>query len=223
MAENNMDRDEIMARARAEMGLQGADDVLQIRCPSCPFVAISHAEFSVHAIGHLQDRRPAVDAVPARRPPPFRRPSINTCCKPADWANFMSAWERYKLGSNIRPDAEVYEFIECLSEELRTSVTHARPDVLTLGIDDVIRLSKSTAVIPVSICVRRSEALQCKQKLGETFRHFSTSVRGAVTDCDFIVPCPHAVNCPRCNLANCNGVDYTLHRAQHPARGHLRR
>ena len=75
MAANNMDRDEVMARARAEMGLQGADDVLQIRCPSCPFVAISHAEFSVHAIGHLQDRRPAVDAAPARRPPPFRRPS----------------------------------------------------------------------------------------------------------------------------------------------------
>ena len=153
MAANNMDPDEIMARTRAEMGLQGADDVLHIRCPSCPFVAVSHAEFSVHAMGHLQDRRPAGDAAPARRPPPFRRPTINTCCKPADWANFMSAWERYKIGSNIRPDAEVCEFIECLSEELRTSATHAHPDILTLGIDDVIRLSKSTAVIPVSVCI----------------------------------------------------------------------
>merc|ERR1711911_272164 len=90
-----------------------------------------------------------------------------------------------------------------------TSATHAHPDTLTLGIDGVVRLSKSTAVIPVSICVRRSEALQCKQKMGETFRHFSTSVRGAVTDCDFIVPCPHAVNSLRCAAADCRGVDYT--------------
>ena len=141
MAANDMDREQILARARAEMGLQGADDVVNIRCPSCNFIAVSHAQFSVHALGHLQDRRPAGDAAPARRPPPFRRPSIGTCCKPADWANFMLAWERYRMGSNVQPTAEVYEFIECLSEELRTSTTHAHPDILTLGIDDVVRLS----------------------------------------------------------------------------------
>ena len=209
MAVNEMDREQLMARARAEMGLQGADDVVNLPCPACDFVAVSHAQFSVHALGHLQDRRPAGDAAPARRPPPFRRPSVGTCCKPADWANFMSAWERYKAGSNVQRNAEVYEFIECLSEELRTSATHAYPNILTLGIDDVVRLAKSTAVIPVSICVRRSEALQCKQKQGETFRHFSTSVRGAVTDCDFVVPCPHATNGLRCATAGCTGVDYT--------------
>ena len=199
-----MDRKNNMAHVRAEMGLEGIGDVLNIQCPTCPFVAVSHAQFSVHALGHLQDRRPAGDHAPTRRPPPFKWPSIGTCCKPADWANFMSAWERYRAGSNVQPDAEVYEFIECLSKELRTSATHAHPNI-----DNVIRLSKSTAVIPVSICVRRSEALQCKQKLGETFRHFSTTVRGAVTDCNFTVPCPHAVNGPRCAIANCTGVDYT--------------
>ena len=121
----------------------------------------------------------------------------------------MSAWERYRAGSNVQPDAEVYEFIKCLSEELRTSATHAYPNLLTLDISDVVHLSKSTAVIPVSVCVRRSEALQCKQKQGETFRHFSTSVRGALTDCDFTVPCPHATNGPRCAVVGCTGVDYT--------------
>ena len=58
MAANDMDREQILAHARAEMGLQGADNVLHIRCPSCPFVAVSHAQFSVHALGHLQDHRP---------------------------------------------------------------------------------------------------------------------------------------------------------------------
>ena len=91
MAANEMDREQLLARARAEMGLQGADDIVQIPCPSCPFVAVNHAQFSVHAYKHLEDHRAAGDPTPARRPAPFKRPSINTCCKPADWANFMSA------------------------------------------------------------------------------------------------------------------------------------
>ena len=144
MAVNNM------AHVRAKMGLEGVGDVVDIRCPSCPFVAVSHAQFSVHALGHLQDRRPAGDQAPARRPPPFRRPSIGTCCKPADWANFMSAWERYKAGSSVQQNVEVYEFIECLSEELRTSVTHAYPDILTMGIDDVVRSQKAPPSLSAS-------------------------------------------------------------------------
>ena len=59
MATNNM------AHVRAEMGLEGVGDIVNIRCPSCPFVAVSHAQFSVHALGHLQDRRPAGDHTPA--------------------------------------------------------------------------------------------------------------------------------------------------------------
>ena len=53
MAANNMDREQILTHARAEMGLQGADNVVNIRCPSCNFIAVSHAQFSVHALGHL--------------------------------------------------------------------------------------------------------------------------------------------------------------------------
>ena len=42
MAANDMDRGQLLAHARAKMGLQGADDILEIRCPSCPFVAVNH-------------------------------------------------------------------------------------------------------------------------------------------------------------------------------------
>ena len=154
-----------MAQVHAEMGLGGVGDVANILCPSCNFVAVSHAQFSVHALGHaagnpaLAPRRPA-----PRRPAPFKRPSIGTCCKPADWANFMSAWERYRVGSNVQPDSAVYEFIECVSKKLRTAATHAYPNILTLVIVDVVRLSKSTAVIPASICVWRSEAMQAEAR-----------------------------------------------------------
>ena len=156
-----------MAEIRAEMGLEGVGDAVDIRCPSCEYVATSHAQFSVHALGHLRDCRQAANHALSRQPPPFKRLSIGTCCKPADWANFMAAWERYRIGWDVQPNAAVYEFIECLSEELRTAATHAHPNILTLDLDEVVRLSKSTAVIPVSICVCRREALSCKQKVGE--------------------------------------------------------
>ena len=157
------------AALRTEMGLEGVGDARNVQCPSCDFVAISHAQFSVHAYGYLQDRCAAGNHTPARQPAPFKSPSIGTCCKLADRANFMAAWERYKVGSNIVPGSAVYKFIECLSKELHTATTHTYPNIVTLDIAKVIRLSRSTTVIPVSICVRRSEVLLCKQKMGETF------------------------------------------------------
>ena len=132
------------AQVRAEMNLEGIGDAVDIHCPSCEFVANGYAQFSIHALNHLRDRpppRPAADHAPLRRPPPFKRPTIGTCCKPADWANFMAAWERYRVGSNIQDDSVIYEFIECLSE-LHTVATHAHPDILTLGLDEVVHLSK---------------------------------------------------------------------------------
>ena len=73
----------------------------------------------------------------------------------------------------------------------------------------MVRYVKSTAVIPVSICVCCSKALSSCQKLGETFRQFSIKLRGAVTDCQFVAPCAHAVSGMLCTRANCCGVDYT--------------
>ena len=120
----------------------------------------------------------------------------------------MTAWERYCIGSNVPPDARVIEFIKCLSKELRTAATHAFPNILNLDLDTVKRLCKSTAVFAVSVCVLRSKALSCRQRVGETFRHFSIKVRGAVTHCNF-VPCAHATAVLRCIRADCKGVNYT--------------
>ena len=102
-----------------------------------------------------------------------------------------------------------HQFIKCLSEELRTTATHTCPNLVDLTFEDDMQRAKSTAVIPVSVCIRCSEALSCPQKVGETFRHFSIKVRRAVTDCNFVVPCAHATSRIRCNCNDCNGVNYT--------------
>ena len=46
----------------------------------------------------------------------------------------MSAWEQYKVGSNVPHNSKVYEFKECLSKELRTAATHAFPNILRLDL-----------------------------------------------------------------------------------------
>ena len=45
----------------------------------------------------------------------------------------------------------LYKFIECLSEELGTTTTHAYPNILTLDLDKVICLSKSIALSPCGL------------------------------------------------------------------------
>ena len=114
------------AACRAELE---AADAANITCPSCNFVAVDYGPCSRHVLGHLvhaQQNQPAnPPTTSARKPAPFKRPSIGICCKPADWAKFMSAWDRYRIGANVPPDARVIEFFECLSKELRTTATHA--------------------------------------------------------------------------------------------------
>ena len=56
-----MDREDNMARVRAEMGLEGVGDAINISCPSCPFIAVSHAQFSVQARDHLGHCKPPRD------------------------------------------------------------------------------------------------------------------------------------------------------------------
>ena len=94
-----------------KMGLEGAGNIANVSCPSCDFVAISHTQFTVQPYAHFQNRCASADPEPARRPALFKRPSIGTCCKPANWANFKSAWERYRMGSNVKPDSAVFKFI----------------------------------------------------------------------------------------------------------------
>ena len=113
--------------------------------------------------------------------------------------------DRYQIGCGIIPEARIIEIIE----ELRTAATHTFPNLIDLDFEDVVRRAKSTVVIPVYVCVGRSEALSCRQKVGKTFRHFLIKKRGAVTDCDFVVPCAHATSGMRCGRADCNGVNYT--------------
>ena len=65
-----------------------AADAANITCPSCGFMALDYTQFTGHALGHLAKARLSDPANPpatsARKPAPFKRPSISTCCKLAN-------------------------------------------------------------------------------------------------------------------------------------------
>ena len=96
---------------RAEQGIAAAalraeqkpSDPMRITCPLCGFVAVNYSQLCGHILGHLASAqaRPAAQPPVAsvRDPAPFKRPLIGTSCKPADWANFLAAWERYHIGT----------------------------------------------------------------------------------------------------------------------------
>ena len=75
---------------------QAAANALPITWTTCRFLAVNFEQMYGHVLGHLA----SVQAQPAAQPSapfsrklvPFKRPSIGTCCKRADWANFLAAW-----------------------------------------------------------------------------------------------------------------------------------
>ena len=85
----------------------------------------------------------------------------------------------------------------------------------TLAIDALLTQVKAVAVKKVSVGVLRAAAHLAKQAAGERFQQFATKVRGLITDCDYVNPCPHApvpnpgqMQAMVCGAVNCAGSDY---------------
>ena len=191
--------------------------------PGCEFQITGRtaAHASAAIVGHILTTHPAsVRALipaatrapePSRRPPPLDRPALDLQCTPAAFSDFSAKWACFKAGSGLAGDATIRaQLLECLSEELFSTFSLAVPAVDTLNEDRLLSEIKRIAVIPVSLGIRRSEALSARQQHAERFQAFASRVRGLVIDCDFTVTCPHATSPNHgCSMAGCAGVDYT--------------
>ena len=101
--------------------------------------------------------------------------------------------------------------MECFSEELISTADKAVYIIGSLDLDSLIREVKAVAVLPVAIGILRATAHSAKQACGERFQAFAAKVRGLTTDCNYVLPCPHAVTAAQACTAvpGCCGVDYT--------------
>ena len=101
--------------------------------------------------------------------------------------------------------------MECFSEELISTADKAVHNIVVLDLDELLRKVKAVAVLLVAVGILRATAHSAKQACGEQFQAFSAKVRGLTTDCNYILPCPHAVAAAQVCTAipDCRGVDYT--------------
>ena len=63
------------------------------------------------------------------KPPPLVRPSIDIGCSPAQWADFMTRWARFRNGYNIPAAQLMTQAMECFSEELISTADKAVFDI----------------------------------------------------------------------------------------------
>ena len=99
----------------------------------------------------------------------------------------------------------------CLSDELISTAEKAIRGIGSLAINDLLTQVKAVAVQPVAVGILQATAHSAKQSSGERFQTFAARVQGLTTDCNYVLPCPHAVAQARActDVQNCTGVDYT--------------
>ena len=174
------------------------DMALACVIPACAFLAPAGAEPAVamqHVINHVAIAHPAQiprNRDPTIRPPALVRPKIDIGCSPAQWADFIRQWSRFSVGCNIVDDQLTTQAIACFSDELVSTADKAISDMGALAVAALLTQVKTIAVLPVAVGILRATANSAKQASGERFQTFAAKVRGLTTDCNYLLPCPHA-------------------------------
>ena len=117
---------------------------------------------------------------------------------------FERRWNVFQSGSGIDGNSAAPQLFQCANETLGDALLKVDPDITDKSMEIVLATMKALAVIPVAIGVLRSELLEMKQKRGESFRAFTSRVRGKAETCDFV-----ALSSCVCGVSN--KVDYTDH------------
>ena len=112
----------------------------------------------------------------------------------------MRRWEVFKSGSGIDDASAPSQLFQCAGTELGDSLLKANPNAASGTLTQLLAAMRSLAIIPVAICVLRTELLQLRQERDEPFRTFTAKVRGKAETCSYTASCT-------CGAS----VDYTDH------------
>ena len=179
---------------------------LQCKVDGCSFIAANDdkdfvlAEFASHQRNH--DTAPLPPSRPESRAPKMDRPKVGAGCTEETWNTFLVRWRNYKRTLCISETAKTGELFACCDTEIGDDLIKQDSSLLEGTEDALLCAIKKLAVIPVALCVRRSELLQLRQDHGETARLYYARVKGKADTCNFQV---------KCNQNGCPGgsVDYT--------------
>ena len=131
-----------------------------VNCPTpgCPYrtsdeePTVVAVLLNIHALTHAQ--------VTAPPPPKLDRPRIDVGVEEEVWNNFVRRWEAYRSGSGINETAAPSHLFQCASEALGDLILKTDPFIQSCPVDEILRVMRSFAVIPVAKGVLRAELMQ---------------------------------------------------------------
>ena len=84
----------------------------------------------------------------------------------------------FKLDHRLLPNQLHHILFQCASEDLGNTLLKVDAQIMNQSLEVSMATMKMLAVIPVATGVLRAELIEMKQKHGESFRTFSSRVRG---------------------------------------------
>ena len=79
------------------------------------------------------------------RPPPLVRPTVDIGCSPAQWADFLTRWTRFRSGCNITATQLTTQAMECFSEKLISTADKAVHNIEGLDLDNLLHEVKESS------------------------------------------------------------------------------
>ena len=100
------------------------------------------------------------------------RPRIGTDCNEEGWNIFVQKWTIFKDSMEMTEVEKGRQLYQCCEEDLGDALLKGHEDEVNLSEQELLRMIKQLAVIPVSDVVRRSDFLSARQDLTESTRSF---------------------------------------------------
>ena len=158
---------------------------------------VAVALLTAHTTTHQSSAQSSV-----QHSPKLEQPTIDIGITAEEWKLFERRWKIYVTSMNIPDNNAATQLFQCASLRLGDAVLRVNNDITTQSQEDMLKVMKSLAVIPVALMVIRSELFSLRQARDETFRSFFTRVRGKAEICGYTIE--HNCQCGTTNI-----VDFT--------------
>ena len=187
------------------------------RCPldGCTYTTddveagVATVMLTIHNNVHLATPSTS-NAVTNQRAPKIERPRISAGSSEETWSTFCQRWTMFKRSTSVTGAACVEQLFHCCDEDLGDSILKGHPDAVTSTEENLIKVIKQMAVIPVAISVRRADLLGIKQDHGENARAFYAKVRGKASTCSYTIECIGATCSQVIDFTNVMGKDVLI-------------
>ena len=118
---------------------------------------------------------------------------------------FKLKWIMYRDSSNITDATAAYHLFDCADENLGDALLKTDPNIVAKDETALLAAMKKIAVIPRAIGILRAELLDMKQERDESFRKFSSKVKGKAETCNYAVD----VECSKADCTQVTTADFT--------------